>query len=162
MFPLALPSFAARALGPSGFLLVLLRLSDQFHIADYTEYVASHPAIRLSRSFCKAQRLYAPFLVCRCSRRLGDWSICPFTGLLYGRFTISRSSWSRTFADQAVIAIENARLLNELRQSLEQQTATSQVLQVISSSPGDLAVCFCGLARERYTHLRGQIRCALP
>jgi GAF domain-containing protein len=69
-----------------------------------------------------------------------------------GLFTDAQVQLLKTFAAQAVIAIENTRLLNELKQSLEEQTATSEVLKVISRSRGELEPVFQGVLRNA-THI---------
>ncbi len=126
---------------PGAALLRLVEGEPFIHMAD----IAAEGAFR---SGVAVRRMLAD----RAGARTVLWVPMRKDSLLLGFFTIYRTevrpftdkqiALLQSFAGQAVIAMENARLLGEQREALEQQTATAEVLQVINTSPGNLAPIF--------------------
>jgi GAF domain-containing protein len=102
------------------------------HIHDLQAVAADYPANRSSR-YGHRTLLMMPLL-----REAVAIGVIGIRRMEVRPFTEKQIALLKTFADQAVIAIENVRLFQELKESLEQQTATSEILGVIASSPTDI------------------------
>jgi GAF domain-containing protein len=120
---------------------LILRTKRTVHILDVMEeepYKSGHPNIRAMVDLGGTRTVLAVPL-------LRDNNVEGYISIYRQEvraFSPRQISLLENFATQAVIAMENARLFTQLRESLEQQTATTEVLQVINSSPGDLVPVF--------------------
>ncbi|MGZ5797102.1 MAG: GAF domain-containing protein [Caldimonas sp.] len=107
-------------------------------VADTVEGATRFPRMRdLAHALGYRSGLFVPLL--REGQAIGCFAVLRAAA---GEFTGKEISLAQTFADQAVIAIENVRLFNETKEALNQQTATAEVLKVISSSVADAAPVF--------------------
>ena len=142
-------------------LLRMAATKQSIHIADITQDAASRPLDPDVAAFIELTGVRTILAI----PMLKDDNV--IGGIVFYRtevrlFADKQTELLKNFAAQAVIAIENTRLLNELRQrtddltertndlteALEQQTATSEVLEVISSSPGDLEPVFASMLEK--------------
>ncbi|MGB6996607.1 MAG: GAF domain-containing protein, partial [Pseudolabrys sp.] len=107
------------------------------HLPDWSRIDLPEHELKIAKRFGVNSALYLPLL-----RRGECIGLLTLVGKRPNMFGAAEIAQAESFRDQALIAIENARLFNETKEALEQQTATSEVLQVISRSPGDLEPVF--------------------
>jgi len=107
------------------------------HLPDWSLIDLPEHELKIHNMFGVNSALFLPLL--REGECIGLLALVGKRPNIFGAAEIAQAE---SFRDQALIAIENTRLFNELRQSLQQQTATSEVLSVISSSPGELEPVF--------------------
>ncbi len=117
----------------------VLNFPDVLHGADVPRGVRA-PALAMGVNY---SQMMAPLM--QGTRGLGSISLQRWA---LGGFSAKEIALLKTFADQAVIAIQNAKMFKETQEALERQTATADVLQVINASPGNLAPVFDAIVRS--------------